>query len=69
MKRPWSQEKCDYYFEPVNKYNINGIYSALYGYCKESVNLGYIYNYFTMGSLLSALMIVFGVLIFVKIKK
>ncbi len=40
VKRPWSQEKCDYYFEPVNKYNINGIYSALNGYSKASAKLG-----------------------------
>ncbi len=36
---------------------------------EPDVQVGYIYNYFTMGSVLSALMILFGVLIFVKIKK
>ena len=36
---------------------------------EPDIQIGYIYNYFSMGSLLSALMILFGILIFIKIKK
>ena len=49
---------------------VYGIFRIVSEQFREpDVQIGYIYNYFTMGSLLSALMIVFGVLIFVKIKK